>query len=314
MQAITASLGEKGHRRHLLSVDLPWVSLFTSIPFFLLIPLAKALYRRTRRHYMFLRPCRRCGRRRWPTRLCHQRPDHFLLRKNLGSISDSRSSAVWRSDVCVPSPDMFTPSGWTETSESPANRTRGGFATRRNSGFFSSTSLACPVSGHAPSDPVGFGGCARLLQWQPSVQWLDDLVQLLGDKNVALSMAAAVALVMLYRSKKDANAAHQSIQSALSNAGVVILITAAGGAFGQMIRQTDIASQLAQWVPSSGSAYALLVIAFFATALVRVAQGSATVAMITSIGIIGPLAATMGCLQFRLLVMAIGAVRNRCHG
>ena len=140
---------------------------------------------------------------------------------------------------------------------------------------------------------LGSVGVLDFLQWQPSVQWLDDLVQFLGDKNVALSMAAAVALVMLYRSKKDANAAHQSIQSALSNAGVVILITAAGGAFGQMIRQTDIASQLAQWVPSSGSAYALLVIAFFSTALVRVAQGSATVAMITSIGIIGPLAATM---------------------
>ena len=115
---------------------------------------------------------------------------------------------------------------------------------------------------------LGSVGVLDFLQWQPSVQWLDDLVQFLGDKNVALSMAAAVALVMLYRSKKDANAAHQSIQSALSNAGVVILITAAGGAFGQMIRQTDIASQLAQWVPSSGSAYALLVIAFFATALV----------------------------------------------
>ena len=64
-------------------------------------------------------------------------------------------------------------------------------------------------------------------------------------------------------------------------------ITAAGSAFGGTMKATGIAGELAGLFPQTGEA--LLIVAFFLTMLVRMAQGSATVSMITSIGIIAPL-------------------------
>jgi GntP family gluconate:H+ symporter len=54
-----------------------------------------------------------------------------------------------------------------------------------------------------------------------------------------------------------------------------------------MMKATDIAAELSEMFPQTGSA--LLLVAFCLTALVRMAQGSATVSMLTSIGIIAPL-------------------------
>ena len=308
VQAITASLGEKRTpTAFALSGFTLGVPVYFDTVFFLLIPLAKALYRRTRRHYMFYVLAVVVGATMAHS-LVPPTPGPLFVAEELG-VNLGLTILCGLAIGCVCAISGYVYAIWLDrrlpnlqpTEHEEVSPPAGTQASSPPPLWLALFPVVLPVI------LLGSVGVLDFLQWQPSVQWLDDLVQFLGDKNVALSMAAAVALVMLYRSKKDANAAHQSIQSALSNAGVVILITAAGGAFGQMIRQTDIASQLAQWVPSSGASYALLVIAFFATALVRVAQGSATVAMITSIGIIGPLAATME-LPFNsvYLVMAIG--------
>ena len=136
------------------------------------------------------------------------------------------------------------------------------------------------------------------------------LVDTLGNPNIALGIAAAIALAMLYRSKpKDGQESHvgTNVQQALASAGMVILITAIGGAFGHVLRQTGIATALQDRFPATASGLVILFVAFGITAVVRVAQGSATVAMITSIGIVAPLAATVD-LPFDTvyLAMAVG--------
>jgi GntP family gluconate:H+ symporter len=85
----------------------------------------------------------------------------------------------------------------------------------------------------------------------------------------------------------------------------MILIICAGGAFGYVLRQTDIAAALRQHIPAGK--LALLPIAFAMTTLIRTAQGSAMVAMITVAGIVSPLAAAGG-LGFHpvYLALAIG--------
>jgi GntP family gluconate:H+ symporter len=75
------------------------------------------------------------------------------------------------------------------------------------------------------------------------------------------------------------------VQSALSSAGVIILITAAGGAFGGVLQQTGIGHRIQEM--ASAHQLAVLPLAFVVTAVVRTAQGSATVAMITAVGILG---------------------------
>jgi GntP family gluconate:H+ symporter len=136
---------------------------------------------------------------------------------------------------------------------------------------------------------------------------LASFLSLVGDKNIALILSAAVALGMLAMQKRgDKQALFDSVQSALASGGVVILITAAGASFGTMLQQTNIAARiggLAEQFEITG--LMVLPMAFFVTALIRTAQGSATVSMITSVGIFAGMAAT---LPFHpvYLAMAIG--------
>ena len=117
----------------------------------------------------------------------------------------------------------------------------------------------------------------------------------------------SVALGILALQKRgDKQALFDSVQSALASGGVVILITAAGASFGTMLQQTNIAAsirELAEQYKITG--LMVLPMAFLVTAVVRTAQGSATVSMITSVGIFAGMAAT---LPFHpgYLAMAIG--------
>jgi GntP family gluconate:H+ symporter len=75
-----------------------------------------------------------------------------------------------------------------------------------------------------------------------------------------------------------------ALQTALASAGVIIIITASGGAFGNMLQQTGIGPRIQELAGTYQ--IAVLPLAFLVTALVRTAQGSATVAMITAVGIL----------------------------
>ncbi len=113
------------------------------------------------------------------------------------------------------------------------------------------------------------------------------VVLLFGDKNIALAVGAMTAMLLALAFRPLHLTLAKTIQTALAGGGIIILITAAGAAFGGMMKGTGIAGELAGLFPQTGSA--LLIVAFFLTALVRMAQGSATVSMLTSIAIIAPL-------------------------
>ncbi len=113
------------------------------------------------------------------------------------------------------------------------------------------------------------------------------------DSTIAIGIAAFIGLLMLVKYSPSGTSVRDHIQTAIQDAGSIILITSIGGAFGQVLRQSGIAFAIQEKFPITQSGTALLCMAFAITAIVRVAQGSATVSMITSIGIVGPLAATM---------------------
>ena len=113
--------------------------------------------------------------------------------------------------------------------------------------------------------------------------WMLAFFKLVGDSNIALFVAAFFALLLLWRRLKNAKAFQKIVSEALMSAGTIVLIIAAGGTFGQMLQQTGIGVQIAEMA----SAYKtfILPLAFLITAVVRTAQGSATVAMVTTIGV-----------------------------
>lgn len=115
------------------------------------------------------------------------------------------------------------------------------------------------------------------------------LITTLGNKNIALGIATVIALWTLIRQKKSSMAAlSESIQTSLYTGGVIILITAAGGAFGSVLQQTGV-SFLIESLPQV-SPLMLVTLAFLITTAIRTAQGSSTVAMITTVGILGGIA------------------------
>lgn len=138
--------------------------------------------------------------------------------------------------------------------------------------------------------PVVLIGGASLVgtaSWIPPA--VAGLFRGLGERNIALALSTGIALVTLSRQfNGDRKRLGSLIQSALASGGLIVLITAAGGSFGAMLQASGIGDRIA----ALAALYALpvLPLAFFTTALVRTAQGSATVAMFTAVGMMASLA------------------------
>lgn len=107
-----------------------------------------------------------------------------------------------------------------------------------------------------------------------------DLALMFGDKHLALAVGALLGVVLAVRYRPPSMELSKVMQVALAGGGIIILITAAGSAFGQTMKEAGIAEELKDWF--SGSGDRILVVAFVLTALVRMAQGSATVSMVTT--------------------------------
>ena len=124
-----------------------------------------------------------------------------------------------------------------------------------------------------------------------SAAWFQYL-EFFGSPNIAMLLAALLAIYTLasqiIRESRPLDGGLMStlgktLEDPLQTAGVIILITGAGGAFGGMIRLAAIGETIEALAQSYGISYILL--AWGATAIIRIAQGSATVAMITGVGL-----------------------------
>ncbi len=93
----------------------------------------------------------------------------------------------------------------------------------------------------------------------------------------------------------------------LEPAGTIILLTGAGGVFKQVLTNTGAGELIATSLSNAG--FPILVFAFISAAIVRIIQGSSTVAMITAAGLISPLitAANLSSPELACLVIAIAS-------
>jgi gluconate:H+ symporter, GntP family len=128
------------------------------------------------------------------------------------------------------------------------------------------------------------------------------IVSTLGHPNIALAIAATIALATVARYRAGDRPVRSIVQAALADAGMIILITAAGGVFGGVLQETGVGER----IQGLAREYRIgvLPLAFLVTALIRTAQGSATVAMVTSVGIVGAFA-TPETLGFHPVYLAL---------
>ncbi|RLD87403.1 MAG: GntP family permease [Bacteroidetes bacterium] len=133
---------------------------------------------------------------------------------------------------------------------------------------------------------------------------LSNIFTIIGDSNIALAISAAIAIILLWTRLKEVRIFKKYITESLMGAGMIILITSSGGAFGQMLQQTGIGIRIE--ILAANYQMALLPMAFFITAAVRTAQGSATIAMVTAIGVMSGLAGSGLHFHPVYLALAIG--------
>lgn len=127
----------------------------------------------------------------------------------------------------------------------------------------------------------------------------------LGDPIIALLIGVGFAFLMVTGGRKRIQ--NQWLEEGLKKAGIIILITGAGGAFGQVLRETDLGEFAAQFATIGGLG---VLIPFLIAAFLKTAQGSSTVAIITAAAICAPLIESLGLdssTGTALAVLAIGA-------
>jgi GntP family gluconate:H+ symporter len=113
-------------------------------------------------------------------------------------------------------------------------------------------------------------------------------VEFIGNRNIALVIGAVIAMGVLMKQGDISLATIGGlIGPPLETAGVIILITSAGGAFGLMLKNAGVGDAIQAVV--AGKEISLLLLSWTVAAVIRIAQGSATVAMLTTAAMIYPI-------------------------
>jgi GntP family gluconate:H+ symporter len=136
-------------------------------------------------------------------------------------------------------------------------------------------------------------------------QSLPPTITFLGDKNIALSLSAVLAMLLAASALRDRQALSEQVQQAMQEAGLIILICCAGGAFGATLQQSGIGPYISRMTGSQPLDLGLLPLAFVVTAVIRGAQGSSTVAMFTAVAIVRGLAPDLGALSYHPVYLAV---------
>lgn len=137
-------------------------------------------------------------------------------------------------------------------------------------------------------------------------------LEFLGHPFVALIVACLWVWIMGLMKRTPSSVMSTIMGKALEPAGVMTLIVGAGAAYKEVLIQSGAGAQITAAVESAK--VSVLVFAFLLSAFVRVAQGSATVAMVTAAGLSAPLVLALGLnpSQIALVTVAIGGGASVC--
>lgn len=132
------------------------------------------------------------------------------------------------------------------------------------------------------------------LDFAAEAGWVDPesmpvtVLRMLGETPIALLITVIAAMWLLgWRQRKDRSLVESVVDSALGPVCSIVLITGAGGMFGGVLRASGIGDSIADTLAEFG--LPVIVAGFVIAAIVRVAQGSATVALTTAAALLQPI-------------------------
>ena len=134
-----------------------------------------------------------------------------------------------------------------------------------------------------------------------------DLCIFLGTPMIAMAIGAILAIILLHHTGQG-DMFFKLTDNTLRAVGPILFVTAAGGVLGKVIATSD----LVNYITSHASTLQVMgiVFPFLLAAILKSAQGSSTVAITTTAGLVAPLLPALGLVtpvEVTLAVMAIGA-------
>ncbi len=281
----------------LVSTYVLSIPIFFDTMFMLMAPLAKALYVRTGRNYLLYILCVCCGGVITHS-LTVPHPGPIAMVDNLkldvgfsiigGIVAGIIPAAIGYAISCVLNKRVHVP-----LRETPGSSLADleSIIDKKDSelpGLFASlVPVILPILLISMSSflKVADGSGAT---WVESLTGVREFIDFLGDKNIALFIGTAFAIVLLAKAKNyNRVKISELLAPPLETAGIIILITSAGGAFGAMIKNAGVGGAVEKLADNMG--LSLVLLSYVLSMIIRVAQGSATVAMLTTSAIMFPM-------------------------
>ncbi len=142
----------------------------------------------------------------------------------------------------------------------------------------------------------------------PDTSTLKILIGFVGDPVIALLAGCFAGIPLLH--KYTMPQWNKFLETAIEKAGPILIITAAGGTFGAVIKESGIVNQLSENVASLGLG---IFIPYAIAVILKTSQGSSTIAVITAASISSPLLVSLGLdsewgRTFAILAMGAGSM------
>lgn len=135
---------------------------------------------------------------------------------------------------------------------------------------------------------------------------LEGIFTFIGSPLIALLISVFSAYYFLgFRLGQDKKAIKKFTEDCLIPVGSIVLIIGAGGGFKQILIDSGVGDTIGHL--AQNFSVSPLVLAFVIAGLIRIATGSATVALTTAAGIVSPIIANMSGVNLELLVIVTGA-------
>lgn len=144
-----------------------------------------------------------------------------------------------------------------------------------------------------------------MLSQTPDQSLLKTMIGFAGDPVIALLTGCFVAFPLL--KNFTINQWNKLLDTAIEKAGPILIVTAAGGTFGAVIKESGMVTNIGQQVAGLGLG---LFIPYIIAVLLKTSQGSSTIAIITAASISGPLLGNLGLdteMGKVLVILAMGA-------
>jgi len=308
------------------------IPVFYDTTFYLLVPIVRSVYKTIRKNYILCLMAIGLGATLSHT-LIPPTPGPLIVAETLGVPLGTMMivalmvgaltaipalSIAYLMDRVLPNPTIHFADEIPEQEATAAVETKE-ITENTPSLFWSFAPILIPVVLIAMQTTIEALEKAGTIVWSGNWLTLQNLLRLLGDPRFALMLAAIVAMAVLLRSRRlSFDILGKRLETALLGAGMIILITAAGGAFGETLRQAGIGERLQELCAGGSegglSGIGVLLLAFGTAAIIKTAQGSSTTAIITTAGIFSGILNVAGAptLPFNTAYVAVAIGLGSC--